>query len=89
MMRFVRRHFKYPKNAKRVGIEGKVALEFIVRSDGHITDITLKRGISQCSECDREAARIVDLMPDWIPGQLDGKPVDTIMTFFLVFKLED
>jgi len=66
--------------------EGSVIIKFNVQETGEITDKKIIRGL--CKECDKEALRIIDLMPNWIPPKKNGKPVKTIITFPIKFKLE-
>ncbi len=82
---FVRKNLKYPRQAKRMGIEGKVFLEFVVNKDGSIVDAKVLRGIG--GGCDEEALRIIQNSPKWKPGKQRGKEVRQRMTFPLIFKL--
>lgn len=56
-------------------ISGKVFVEFVINADGSIDDstITVIRGLND--ECDKEALRLMQECPDWIPGTIKGKPV--------------
>lgn len=65
---------KYPSLESDAGIQGRVFIEFVVSSDGSITDVVLKRGVS--GGLDEEAIRVVKGMPRWSPGRLDGQAVN-------------
>ena len=73
MMKFVKKNMTYPKPAMKKKIHGVVYVSFVVAPDGSITEVKTIRGISK--ECDAEAERVVSLMPNWKPGQLNGKNV--------------
>ena len=85
MREFINKNLRYPKKAQENGIQGRVFVRFVVQADGKITDIQVVRGIHPL--LDEEAIRIIKLMPAWNPGRQDGKPVNTIYTLPLIFKL--
>jgi TonB family protein len=78
-------HLKYPAQARRMGIEGKVFVEFIVQTDGSITDLNVKKGIG--AGCDQEAMRAIQSSPNWIPGKNKGVVVKQRMVLPISFKL--
>jgi len=53
------------------GIPGRVVLKFVVNEDGSISDITVLKSLEPY--CDKEAIRVVSLMPEWIPGKQNGE----------------
>ncbi len=78
------KNLKYPTQAKRMGTEGKVFVEFIVNKNGEPSDLKIIRGIG--SGCDEEALRVLSLTK-WEPGKQRGKPVRVKMGMQLNFKL--
>ncbi len=80
-------HLNYPPVAKQMGISGKVYLQFVVSDKGVISDIKIKKGVTDCPECDMEAKRLVRTMPNWIPGKMSGKPVNSYFILPIIFKL--
>lgn len=78
---------KYPKAARREGIEGKVFVQFVVNKDGSIIDTKVTKGIDP--ECDNEALKAVKSLPNWIPGYQRGRPVKQRFTLPVQFKLEE
>lgn len=84
--KYIRKNLSYPRQAKRMGIEGKVFLSFIVDKDGSITNISVIRGIG--GGCDEEATRILKEAPKWKPGKQRGRAVKQKMTFPINFKLK-
>ncbi len=76
---------KYPKIAKSKGVEGKVMVEFTVTEKGGVKDAKVLKGVS--SELDAEALRVVKEMPQWTPGQSEGKKVSVSMVLPISFTL--
>lgn len=85
LMSFLASELRYPKDSRRMGIEGTVFVQFVVEKDGTLTDIKLQRGID--SACDAEAVRVIKLSKPWNPGVQNGKAVRTQMTLPIKFKL--
>lgn len=63
----------YPEAAKKDSITGKVFISFVVEKDGQVSDVSILRGIG--GGCDKEAIRVVSMMPNWKPGLDKGKAV--------------
>lgn len=80
-------NLKYPDSARARGLEGKTGIEFVVTETGKITDVKVLRS-SGHTLLDEEAVRVVNMMPKWKPGRLDGKPVSVIFTMPVSFKLD-
>ncbi|MEM9325509.1 MAG: M56 family metallopeptidase [Bacteroidota bacterium] len=80
-------NMSYPKQARQMGIQGKVYVQFVVNKDGTVSDVEVKKGIG--AGCDKEAARVVAESTGWIPGKVDGEPVSVRMIVPILFKLED
>lgn len=66
------------------GIGGKVICHFIVEKDGSVTDITILRSIDPT--CDKEAIRVLKLLPKFIPGKQNGQAVRVYYTLPVIFK---
>ncbi len=80
---------KYPPQARRMGIEGRVYVEFIIEKDGELRDFKVIKGIG--SGCDEEAMRVVEAAAKecvWNPGLQRGNPVRQRYTMPVIFKLE-
>jgi protein TonB len=82
---YVGKKLKYPAQARRMGIEGKVFVEFVIERDGTITDVKAIKGIG--AGCDEEAVRVLQSAPKWKPGKQRGKPVRQRMVLPIAFKL--
>ena len=83
--KYVGQNMTYPKEAKRMGVEGKVVLTFVVDKTGQIKDIEVLKGIG--SGCDQEAIRVLKSSPKWTPGIQKGKVVSTKIMIPLIFRL--
>jgi len=86
LMEFIRNNLRYPKEAAEVGVQGRVTIRFVITKIGKVADIKVIRGLNPA--CDAEAVRVVSLMPNWIPGSQEGKPVSVYYTLPLVYKLQ-
>lgn len=78
-------NLKYPVEAAMDGIEGRVIVQFIVRPTGKVVDAEVVRGIAP--SLDKEALRLINIMPNWIPGRQKGKAVNVRYTLPITFKL--
>ena len=64
-------NLRYPVAAKRMGIEGTVIVEFTVDEHGNVSEATILESLHRL--CDREALRLVKIMPPWAPGIRNGR----------------
>jgi protein TonB len=85
LTRFIFNHIKYPASALSQKIQGQVWCSFIVNKDGSISDIQVERGVY--ISLDQEAIQVLKLMPPWIPGTINGKPVRVKSYLPVVFQL--
>jgi TonB family protein len=86
MYKFILKNLKYPASARRMGVEGRVNVQFIVERDGSIANITVVKGIN--ADLDKEAVRIVSSFPTWTPGMQGGRPVKSQFVLPIPFKLD-
>ena len=84
-MKWLTRNLKYPAFAQHRKVEGRVVAQFTVNKDGSISDIELVQKLE--STCDREALRVLRMMPRWKAGIQDAKPCRTRVCIPIVFKL--
>jgi protein TonB len=82
---YLKKNLNYPNQAKRMGIEGRVFVQFVVEKDGSLTDIHVVKGIG--AGCDEEAVRVLKNSPKWKPGKQRGKAVRQKMIQNILFKL--
>ena len=85
MLKYIMENIKYPKQAMKEGIQGRVTVRFIVEKDGSISDV--KPILSVHPLLNKEAVRVVESMPKWTPGKHNGKPVRVRFNLPVMFKL--
>lgn len=85
MMKYIMENMKYPEQAMKKGIQGRVVVSFIVEKDGRVSNVRLLRSVE--SSLDKEAVRVVKSMPKWSPGKQNGKPVRVRFNVPVMFKL--
>ncbi len=79
------KNLKYPSAARRMEVEGRVFVSFVVSSSGKITQVQVMKGIG--FGCDEEALSVVASLPDWSPAQRAGQAVAVRMVLPIIFKL--
>lgn len=84
---YFKQKIKYPEKEMQAGITGKVYLQFVVRSDGTVTDVVELKGIKNGMGLTKEAIRVVKKMPKWNPGKRNGLAVNVKMTLPVSFSL--
>jgi len=84
---YLARNIHYPDSARRNDLEGRVIVRFGVDSKGQIYEPTIMKGVSD--DINREAIRVVKLLPAWKPGMRDDEPCAVVFTLPITFKLED
>ena len=84
---FLSRNIKYPAEAKKADIRGRVFVTFVVEKDGRITGERILRDIG--GGCGEEVLRVIRTMPKWKPGTQDGKPVRVQFNLPVAFELQD
>jgi protein TonB len=85
-MDWLERNLKYPAAAKRMGIEGTVIVEFTVDENGKISDAAIFESLHRL--CDREALRLIKIMPVWVPGIKNGIKVRGKHTLEIPFVIK-
>jgi len=85
-MQFLAKNIKYPVDCMKEGIQGRVIIQLVVDKDGSIQDTKVVRSIHP--SLDKEALRVANLMPKWIPGKVNGKDVRCRFTIPMMFRLD-
>ena len=83
--KYVATNLRYPAQARRMGIAGKVFVQFVVEKDGRLTDVQILKGIG--AGCDEEALRVIKKSKAWKPGRQRGRPVKVRMIIPINFRL--
>ena len=86
LMAYLGKNIKYPTIAQENGTQGRVIIQFVVERDGTISDVHVARGVDPY--LDKEAVRVVQSMPKWIPGKQNGKAVRVKFTVPVMFRLQ-
>lgn len=83
---YLEKNLKYPKLAQEAGIEGTVYISFIISKTAEIKDIKIIRGVHDL--LDNEAIRVIDKMPKWNPGMIDGEYMDIQYNMPIHFRFQ-
>ncbi|MES2810781.1 MAG: energy transducer TonB [Bacteroidota bacterium] len=81
--KFVTQTIKYPAAST---IQGDVELSFMVNTDGTLSDIKIAKSLAE--DLDKEAIRILQRSPKWIPAKKNGKLIDCAATATVGFRLK-
>ena len=84
--RFIADNIKYPKQAQRMGVEGKVFVQFVVEKDGSLSNIQAVKGIG--AGCDEEAVRVMKMVSSFIPAKQGDLRVRIQMVVPISFQLQ-
>ena len=86
LMKFIKVNMKYPPEALKNKIEGKVIIQFVVTKRGKVGQVRVARSVD--IDLDREAVRLCKMLPDFTPGRnAEGEPVNVWYTLPVTFKL--
>ena len=86
LQKWVYTYMKYPDEAVRNGIQGRVLVDFVINENGKVQDVKVLKGADPL--LDEEAVRIVSGSPDWKPGRLRGQKVKAGISLYVEFRLE-
>lgn len=85
LMKFLRNNVKYPAEAQKKKIEGRVIVTFVVDKKGRVVNPMVERSVHPL--LDAEALRVVKRMPKWTPGRMNGESVNVKFLLPITFKL--
>ena len=85
LMQYLAKNMRYPVEAQKHKVQGRVVVGFIVSKDGDIKKAHILRGVDP--ELDAEAIRVIESMPRWMPGMQRGKAVAVSYTLPVMFRL--
>ena len=86
MLKFLQENVKYPENAMKNNVQGRVIVQFVVEKDGTPTEFKVLRSVDP--DLDAEALRVMKAMPKWKPGMQKGQVVRVKFTVPVSFKLQ-
>lgn len=84
--KWVYQYLRYPEEAVRNGIQGKVLVDFVIDEGGKVTDVKVLKGVDEL--LDAEAVRVIAASPAWKPGYVRGKKVKSEISLYVEFRLE-
>jgi periplasmic protein TonB len=87
LLSFLNKQVTYPVEAKEKDIQGRVIVSFVITKEGHVSDVHIARSVH--TSLDKEAMRVVRLLPNWAPGTINGRPVAVRYNLPISFKLEE
>lgn len=85
LMKFLQENVKYPEEAMKNGIQGRVLIQFIVEKDGSISEAKVIKKVNEL--LDAEALRVIGEMPKWTPGKQKGQEVRVKFVLPVTFRL--
>lgn len=86
LLKFLQDNLKYPENAMKNNVQGRVIVQFVVEKDGTPTEFKVLRSVDP--DLDAEALRVLQTMPKWKPGMQRGEVVRVKYTVPVSFKLQ-
>ena len=87
LMQYLANNIQYPKDAEEAGAQGRVVVSFVVEKDGSISDARVTK--PTYSSFDDEALRVVNAMPKWTPGKVNGKPEKIKYSIPITFRQDN
>lgn len=87
LMQFLSENIVYPASAAENSIQGRVLVQFVVGTDGKVSNVEIRQGVE--SSLNEEAIRVVKLLKGWNPGKVDGKNVNVWYVLPISFRLQD
>ncbi len=87
LFKFISDNLEYPEEARNNNVTGTVGVKFVIDKQGNVTDVEVVRSVDPY--LDREAVRVIKMMPRWKPAKQRGKPVKVILILPVRFVLVD
>ena len=86
LMKYLQKSINYPANCEKESIQGRVVVQFVINKDGSICEANVVKPVHP--QLDAEALRVVNAMPNWIPGKQKGERVRVRFTLPVNFRLQ-
>ncbi|BAX81378.1 M56 family metallopeptidase [Labilibaculum antarcticum] len=87
LQKYIADNVKYPTEALKKEISGRVFVTFIVSKEGDVVQARVVRGVDP--SLDAEALRVMNSIPKWTPGKQRGQAVNVSYTVPINFSLEN
>jgi protein TonB len=85
LQRFIGKEVRYPQECLDFNEEGKVYVSFVIERDGSVSNVKVEQGASKA--LNKEAIRVIESSPSWIPGEVNHEPVRTRVRMPIVFSI--
>ncbi len=86
LFRYLAEHLRYPEDAQEQNIQGRVIVNLVITKTGEVGDVIVKRSVHP--SLDKEAVRVCKSLPKFVPGRMNGQPVNVYYTLPITFKLQ-
>jgi TonB family protein len=86
LLEYINNNVKYPADAFQSGIQGKLIVRFTVNESGKVGTAEVIRSLSP--SIDAEGLRVIKSLPDFIPGEQNGKKVVVWYTMPITFRID-
>lgn len=87
LQKFLVHTVRYPDQAVKKGIQGKVVVVFVVDTNGVISNPRIEKSVHE--SLDNETLRVIRLMPPWNPATQNGRPVMSEKSFPITYRMPD
>lgn len=85
LLNYMYTNIKYPLDALNYHVEGTTLIYFVIDSNGNILEYEIRNGL--CPSIKEECIRLIKKMPKFIPGKIEGQPVNVHFALPLIFKI--
>ena len=86
LIKFIQKNIQYPQMERDNDIQGIVTVGFLIDENGKVTNVETIKNVSP--GLDKEAKRVVKLLPDFKPAMYNGKPVRVYYMVNVTFRLQ-
>ncbi len=86
LLKYLAENVRYPKEAEEKGLQGRVIATFVVEKDGSISRAEIVKSVDPL--LDEEALRVINAMPNWVPGRQNGEAVAVKYAVPINFRLQ-
>ena len=86
LQEFINENIQYTEEMAQTCAQGRVVVRFVIEKDGTVTNPKVVKSVDPVF--DKEALRIVSIMPKWIPAKMNGKAIRTTYTVPVSFRLK-
>jgi TonB family protein len=85
---YINNHVIYPQKALDNDVSAVVHVSFVVDQQGNVTKVKIMDATKAGEDLDKEALRVINAMPGWTPGKVNGKNVEVRLELPISFQVE-